>query len=225
MKSKMVLLASSLLVAQIATAQMMGNGNKQHGSTQPGTGGMTGGTGGMTGGPGGNMNGAGAMGGAMGNALTVGSDGVAYTLRATTAADTTISLEVVAIRPSGTVAWATKVDGGMTRVALSGGLLLVASGGDDDMGMTGGTGTTPVAETSQLVALSTASGTIQWNLALDGFAIALEPFTNGTYVSVARANTTATGMMNGGSPGTHGMSRSVVAVDNTGKVIWKLDLN
>lgn len=231
MKVKVILLASSLLVAQIATAQMMGTGNRLHPST-PSTGsgsnsgGMTGGPGGMTGGA---MNGFGAMGGAMGSILTVGTDGVAYTLRSKAGTSQTPSLEVVAIRPSGTIAWATSVDAGMTHVALSGALLLVANG-NGGMGLTGATtggGTTGSSTASQqLVALSTASGSVQWTLPLDGVAMDLEPFSGGTYVFLAKGNATSIGGgMNGGTTGTAAMNRSVLAIDNNGHVIWTLGLD
>jgi hypothetical protein len=159
----MIAFASSLLVAQIATAQMMGGGS--HNGSTPSTGSNgTNGNGGMngTGGTNGNggMNGIGGMDdgfGAMGRALTVGTDGVVYTQRVTTVAGQTSSSEVVAIRPSGTVAWSAKLDGGMSRLQLSGNLVLVASGsGNSDMGMIGGTQASD--DKSQLVALSAASG-------------------------------------------------------------------
>lgn len=73
-----------------------------------------------------------------GDTFTVGTDEVVYTQRVTAVAGQTSSLEVVAIRPSGTVAWTAKLDGGVSRLGLSGNLVLVASG-NGDMGMNGGT--------------------------------------------------------------------------------------
>lgn len=220
-RTVMLFLASGILVAQVATAQMMGGGGSgHHGSSPVPPAGSGNNSGGMNGG---GMGGPGMMdgNGMMGRALVVGSDDVVYTLRTTTAAGTTSpSLDVVAIRPAGTIAWATKIDGGTTRLELSGNLLLVASG-DDDMGMNGGSGT---SERSRLVALSTASGAIQWKLDVDGFPIAMEPFSGGTYVVLAQFDATNDGM-HGGRTGTSAMKRSVMAVDNSGKVLWSLDVN
>jgi outer membrane protein assembly factor BamB len=219
----MIAFASSLLVAQIATAQMMGGGSggNRHGSS-PSTG-----SGGMNGS--GSMNGFGMNGGmedgfgAMGQALTVGTDGVVYTQRVTTVASQTPSLEVTAIRPTGTVAWTAKLDGGMGRLELSGNLVLVASG-DGDMEMNGGT--QAADDESQLIALSAASGSVQWKLDIDGFVTALEPFSGGTYVLIAKHDATNAGTgMHDGANGTASMKRTVAAIDNTGKVLWSLDLN
>jgi hypothetical protein len=227
-----VFCAAMLLVAQLTTAQMMGGGHgTTGGSGGSGTsgGGMIGGGtngGGMTGGGMGNgMTGAefGLMGGAMGQALTVGTDGVVYTQRVTTVAGQASSFEVVAIRPSGTVAWSAKRDGGMSRLQLSGNLVLVASG-NGDSGLNGGT--QAAADKSQLVALSAASGSVQWKLDVDGFVTALEPFSGGTYVLLAKHDATNAGTgMYGASNGATSMKRTVAAIDNTGKVLWSLDLN
>jgi hypothetical protein len=224
--------ASSLLVAQIATAQMMGGGSGNHHGSSPATGSGSTGSGGMNGS--GSMNGSGMNGsgmnggmedgfGAMGQALTVGTDGVVYTQRVTTVANQTPSLEIAAIRPTGTVAWTAKLDGGMGRLELSGNLVLVASG-NVDMGMN--EGTQAADDESQLIALSAASGSVQWKLDLDGFVTALEPFSGGTYVLIAKHDATNAGTgMHNGSNGTASMNRTVAAVDNTGKVLWSLDLN
>lgn len=215
----MIAFASSLLVAQIATAQMMGGGSSgNHGSSPSnGSSGMNG-SGGMNSSSG--MNGGMGDGfGAMGQALTVGTDGVVYTQRVTTVAGQTSSLEVVAIRSTGTVAWTAKLDGGMSRLKLSGNLVLVA-GGNGDMGMNGGNDA--AGDKSQLVALSAASGSVQWKLDLDSFVAAVEPFAGGTYVLLAKNDTTNAGH---GTSGTTSMKRTVAAVDNSGKVLWSYDLN
>lgn len=218
----MIAFASSMLVAQIASAQMMGGGSGNHHGSSPSTG-----SGGMNGS--GSMTGGGMNGGmedrfgAMGQALTVGTDGVVYTQRVTTVASQTPSLEVAAIRPAGTVAWTAKLDGGMGRLELSGNLVLVASGGGD-MGMN--EGTQSVDDESQLIALSAASGSVQWKLDLDGFVTALEPFSGGTYVLIAKHDATNAGTgMHDGSNGTASMNRTVAAIDNNGKVLWSLGLN
>lgn len=215
----MIAFASSLLVAQIATAQMMGGGNHNGSTPSAGPGGMNGN---------GGMNGTGGMDagyGAMGRVLTAGTDGVVYTQRVTAVAGQATALEIIAIRPTGTVAWTANLDGGMSRLQLSGDLVLAASGnGDSNMGMNGGVQATD--DKSQLVALSTASGSAQWKLDLDGFVTALEPFSGGTYVLLAKhdATTAGTGMY-GASNGTTPMKRTVAAIDNSGKVLWIVDLN
>lgn len=217
----MIAIASSLLVAQIAAAQMMGGNGNHHGSSPPN--GSNNPTGGMNGGMnGGSMNG--DMGGGMGRSLTVGSDGVVYTLRtSTTTTSQFSSVEVVATRPSGTTAWTAKLDGVMNRLQLSGNLLLVASG-DVNMGMNGGNGT--ALDSSRLVALSAASGSVQWQVNLEGFVAAIEPFSGGVYALIVRQNGTNGGNgMHNGSNGTTFMKRSVAAVDNAGRVLWTLDLN
>jgi PQQ-like domain len=227
-----VFCAATLLVAQLATAQMMGGGHgTTGGSGGSGTsgGGMMGGGstgGGMTGGGMGNGmtgTGFGLMGGAMGQALTVGSDGVVYTLRTTTATGSSVpAVQVVAIRPSGTVAWSASVDGGMTRVKLSGNVLLIADGGED-MGMNNGTATDDNGK-SRLVGLSAASGSVQWTVDLDGFVSSLEPFSGGTYVIIVKGDF-ANGGMTGTTGGQNGMTRTLLAVGPDGKILWSLPLS
>lgn len=208
-----VFFAATLLVAQLATAQMMGSGG--HGTSGSNGGGMTGS--GMTG------TGFGLMGGAMGQALTVGSDGVVYTLRTTGATGSSVpAVQVIAIRPSGTVAWSASVDGGMTRVKLSGNVLLIANGGED-MGMNNRTATAN-DDKSQLVALSTASGSVQWTLDVDGFVSSLEPLSGGTYVIVVKGDF-ANGGMAGNVGSTNGMTRTLSAVGPDGKILWSLPLS
>ena len=223
----MIAFASSVLLAQIATAQMMGGGSGGHHGSSPANGsGSMNGSGMMNGG---GMNGSGMNGGmdggfgAMGQAVTVGTDGVVYTQRVTTVANQAPSLEIAAILPAGTVAWTAKLDRRMSSLELSGNLVLVASGGGD-MGMNGGA--QPTDDTSQLIALSAASGSVQWKLDIDGFVAALEPFSGGTYVLIAKHDATNAGPgMHGGSNGTVPMNRTVAAIDNTGKVLWSLDLD
>lgn len=113
----------------------------------------------------------------------------------------------------------------MSRLELSGNLVLVASGsGDSDMGMNGGTQASD--DKSQILALSAASGSVQWKLDLDGFVTALEPFSGGTYVLLAKYDATNGGTgMYGRSNGTTPMKRTVAAIDNSGKVRWSVNLN
>ena len=112
----------------------------------------------------------------------------------------------------------------MTRLELSGNLVLVASG-TGDMGMDGWNDTEG-DDASRLIALSVTSGSVQWQLDLDGFTGAIEPFSGGVYALVVQhdGNNTGNGMHNG-STGTTSMKRSVTAIDNAGKVLWRIDLN
>lgn len=211
-----IALASSLLVAQIAAAQMMGGRN--HPGTSPSNGGN----------PSSGMNGGsmiGDMGGGSGQSLTVGTDGVVYALRASAATTTqNPAVEVVAIRPTGVEAWSTKIEGRMARLELSGNLVLVASG-TGDMGMDGWN-ENEVDDASRLIALSVTSGSVQWQLDLDGFVGAIEPFSGGVYALVVQHDGRNAGNgMHNGSTGTTSMKRSVTAVDHAGKVLWSIDLN
>lgn len=219
-----IALAATLLVAQFAAAQMMGGSGNHHGGSSGGNnGGMNGGMSGNNGG----MNGGdmmGSMGAGMGQSLIVGSDGVLYTLR-TSAASTSLvpAVDVVAIRPAGTQGWSTKVDGRMTRLELTGTLVLLATG-SGDMGMDGSFDADDDA--SRLVALSVASGSVQWTVALDGHVASLEPFSGGVYALLVRHDGTNSGNgMHNGSNGTTLMKRSVAVIDNAGKVLWTIDLN
>ena len=225
-------LAAMLLVAQFATAQMMGGGGSHHGGSSGGNnGGMNGG---MNGGNNGGMNGGdmmGSMGAGMGQSLVVGTDGVLYTLRTSVGSTTQApAVDVVAIRPAGTQAWSTKVEGRMTRLELSGTLVLVATG-SGDMGMDGEFDGDDGEfdeddDASRLVALSTASGSVQWSLNLNGHVASLEPFSGGVYALLMRHDGTNSGNgMHNGSNGTTLMKRSIAAIDNAGKVLWTIDLN
>ena len=221
-------LAAMLLVAQFATAQMMGGGSHHGGSSGGNNGGNNGGmNGGMNGGNNGGMNGGdmmGSMGAGMGQSLIVGTDGVLYTLRTSAASTVQVpAVDVVAIRPAGTQAWSTKVEGRMTRLELTGTFVLVATG-SGDMGMDGEFDGDDDA--SRLVALSTASGSVQWSLNLNGHVASLEPFSGGVYALLMRHDGTNSGNgMHNGANGTTLMKRSIAAIDNAGKVLWTIDLN
>ena len=221
-----IALAATLLVAQFATAQMMGGSGNHHGGSSGGNNG--GNNGGMNGGMnGGGMNVGdmtGSMGAGMGQSLSVGSDGVLYTLRTSTASTSQVpAVDVVAIRPAGTQAWSTKVEGRMTRLELTGTLVLLATG-SGDMGMDGSFEGDDDA--SRLVALSVASGSVQWTAALDGHVASIEPFSGGVYALLMRHDGTNSGNgMHNGSNGTTLMKRSIAAIDNAGKVLWTIDLN
>lgn len=195
------------LLSTAAIAQMMGGGGNH-----PGYGGVTG-----------NMTGMAGMVG-MGNHrdLIVGSDGTVYTIRISNLGTTQApTFEVVATRPSGATGWTASVDAGMTFIELSGTNLLVTT---SPHGFNSGSAQIPVATSSKIVALSAASGSVQWTLPLDGFAFDIEPFAGGTYVIVvkpAESSTNAGGFRGMMSYGT----RTLVAVGNDGKVLWSVPLN
>jgi len=211
-KSGFAVLAMSLL-AQVATAQMMGGGGNHQGSPSN-----------PAGDPSNMMGSIGAMNtmSAMRSSLVVGTDGVVYTMRTSATATQTRSTEIVAIRPSGTVAWTTKIDGGMSQVVLSGNLLFVTS--YSDMGRAGRNGA--IDQTPRLIALSPTSGSMQWQLELDGFAAVVDPYAGGVYVTTMKRDglNSGDGMYNG-SMGTGSMKRSVAAVDYAGRILWKLNLD
>ena len=204
-----------LLVAGVANAQMMGGGNHHGSGGTPSygqNGGMNGGMGDMAG---------------MGNhrGLIVGSDGTVYTARISNPTTTqAATFEVVAVRPSGAIGWTASVNAGMTFIELSGANLLVTT---SPHGFDMGYGQTPITTSSTLVALSTASGSVQWTLPLDGFAFDIEPFAGGTYVTVVKtsqSNNNYGGMHGGTGSGSYG-TRTLVAVGNDGKVLWSVPLN
>ena len=204
-----------LLVASVASAQMMGGGNHNGSGGTPSNGqngGMNGGMGDVAG---------------MGNhrGLIVGADGTVFTVRISNPTTTqAATFEVVAVRPSGAIGWTASVNAGMTFIELSGNNLLVTT---SPHGFDMGYGQTPTATSSSLVALSTASGSVQWTLQLDGFAFDIEPFAGGTYVTVAKpAQSSNSGGMHGGTGTTTSYgARTLVAVGNDGKVLWSVPLN
>jgi len=205
-----------LLVASAANAQMMGGSGNHHGSGgTPPSNGMNGGMGDM----------AGMVG--MGNhrGLIVGADGTVYTIRISNPTTTqAATFEVVAVRPSGAIGWAASVNAGMTFIELSGNNLLVTT---SPHGFDMGYGQIPTTTSSTLVALSTASGSVQWTLQLDGFAFDIEPFAGGTYVTVVKptqSNNNYGGMHGGTGTVSYG-TRTLVAVGNDGKVLWSVPLN
>ncbi len=213
-KTGLAVLAISL-VAQVATAQMMGGGsggNHQGSPSNP------------AGDPSSMMGAIGAMDtmSAMRSSLAVGTDGVVYTMRTSATATQTRTAEIVAIRPSGTVAWTTKLDGGMSQLVLSGNLLFVTS--YSDMGRAGRNGA--IDQTPRLIALSPTSGAMQWQLELDGFAAVVDPYAGGVYVTTMKRDglNTGDGMYNG-SMGNGSMKRSITAIDTAGRILWKLNLD
>lgn len=206
-----------LLVAGVANAQMMGGGS-HNGSGGNGNNGQNGG---MNGGMG-DMAGMAGMGNHRG--LIVGADGTVYTVHISNPTTTqAATFEVVAVRPSGVIGWTASVNSGMTFIELSGNNLLVTT---SPHGFDMGYGRTPTSASSTLVALSTASGSVRWTLPLDGFAFDIEPFADGTYVTVVKpAQSSNSGGMHGGTGSVSYGTRTLAAVGNDGKVLWSIDLN
>jgi len=144
--------------------------------------------------------GPGGPGGGFGGPAIISSDGTVYVTKASA---TTGSVDVVAIRSTGAVAWtATIADRG--RLLLSDGNLLSAS----DTKNADGTFTTTIT------ALSTASGTVAWTKDFAGHAEPIGAFSGGTYLSVVVPAATSGGTA----------TRSLVALSNSGAVLWTTGL-
>jgi len=131
-----------------------------------------------------------------GGPAIIGSDGTVFVTKASATAG---SVDVVAIRSTGAVAWtATIADRG--RLLLSDGNLLSTSA----------TKNSDNTITSTITAISTATGNVAWTKELAGHAEPIGAFSGGTYVSVVVPATTS-----GGTP-----ARSLVALSNSGAVLW-----
>lgn len=143
--------------------------------------------------------------GAFGGPAFVGSDGTLYLTKGTTDSAGTTTVQLAAVRPTGTIAWtATLPTGGRGHLVLSGSNLITVS----ETTATDGT------VTSTLTAISTASGATVWTRTIAGRAGELIPFSGGTYAIVVTpaATTGATA------------TRSLVAIGNDGSVLWTLAL-
>lgn len=145
--------------------------------------------------------GPGGPGGAQfGGPAIIGSDGTVYVTKASATAG---SIDIVAIRSTGTTAWtATVADRG--RLELSGSNLLVSSE----------TRNSDNTITSTITAISTASGTTAWTKTFSGHAEVVGKFSGGTYVSVVVPPATQGGTA----------TRSLVALSDSGAVLWTVAL-
>ncbi len=167
--------------------------------------------------------------------LLVAPDGTVVTVRSTApvAPATSPTQDVVAITPNGSVAWTWRSDKTLQFTELEGNMVLVATG----YGMQYSNGTTSAS--SELVALSLSSGAVQWRLTLDGFAMDIEPAQTQIYAVVAKPSTTGstgtgsnTGGMGSGSMGSGGMGsggmmggdQKLVAISNSGVILWSVAL-
>jgi outer membrane protein assembly factor BamB len=149
----------------------------------------------------------------MEHSLVVGSDGVLYVLRNGASATSAFASEIVAIRPSGVIAWTAKLEGATHRVELAGSFVIVATGP-----AAGGMGRWPTGgvASSMVVALNAASGSVAWQSSFEGIVSEIEAFAGGTYVLIHAANVSTTRMS---------AKRSIAAIDNSGRLVWKVDLD
>ncbi len=210
-------------LAGTATAQMMGGGtgNGGHGSGGMGSGGTTGGLGSGMGSGGGMDMGLGSGMNAAGR-LIVSADGTAFVLsrRPSTSGSPTL----LAIGPNGSTAWAWDAVAPIHDLALAGDLVIVAASGVTHDGTTGSG--TP----NELVALRAATRAVAWRLPLGGAPMRLEALSDRILALVAKASVSTGGSgtgghMGSGDAGDHGMSRSLVAVDLLGRLLWTVDLD
>lgn len=214
-----IALAATLLVAQIATAQMGGGMHRPGSPSNPGPG--------YGSGP---MIGGGFMGAP--NELIVAPNGTVFTIRHSASATATApAIDIVAVLPSGTIAWSTTLAGGTRNLTLAGDLLVMTSGANIGDGIPNNY----AAATTQLTALSVVTGAQQWELDLDGRVQAIEPFTGGIYVLLVEHDVTAPatgvpfGPRGGLNPGPgygYGLgTRTLAAISDAGAVLWTLELN
>lgn len=215
-------------LAGTATAQMMGGGmgNGGHGGGGMGSGGSTGGSGGV--GMGSGMGSGGGMDMGLGSGmnasgrLIVSAGGTAFVLsrRPSTSGSPTL----LAIGPNGSTAWAWDAAAPIHDLALAGDLVIVAGSAMTHDGTTGSG--TP----NELVALRAATGAVAWRLSLGGAPMRLEALSDRILALVAKASVSTSGSgtgghMGSGDAGDHGMSRSLVAVDLLGRLLWTVDLD
>lgn len=154
--------------------------------------------GGPAGGPGHDFFGSGGPGGG----AIVGSDGTIYITRAN--ATSTIAVDLLAVRSTGTVAWTTTLPTGAGHVELSGTNLIAGSRAKATDGTL----------TSTLTAISTTSGAVAWTSSFAGDARVAGSFSGGTYVIVVTPRATS-----GGAP-----TRSLQAIGSDGKVLWSISI-
>lgn len=203
-KKSAVMLLAVFAIAATAAAQMTGGPGMGGGMTGGGMGSHFGTRGsGMPQMNLGNMQG-------MQMTLPVAGDGTAFVARKSAA-----GYEIAAIRPSGAVGWTWPVSNlNVASMEIAGTNLVVAYHAVP-------TGTTPTLA-GKVVALSIASGSQQWVLDLDGFAMALEGHDGGIYALVVKPTFqpgTGTGM------GQMNMTRALVGIGNDGKVTFSMPLN
>ena len=171
------------------------------------------------------------MGGGPEGGMLVAADGTALVLKATATQGT---VDLVAIKRDGTTLWTASLTGGHVELALSGNLLIVASGG----AAASGPGTGTAAAAGSLAALQLANGTQVWKTAvdgvLDGITVASDQI-YGTLTKVTASTSTGTGSGGTGTgPGGHGgqggsgsatVTRSLAAFGLDGAARWTVKLS
>ena len=137
----------------------------------------------------------------------VAPDGTVLVTAMSISADYRMTAELVAISPAGTRLWSWEGGAMMHSIAVGGTRVIVArNGGGIAMPMFGDS-----PGPQEIVALSLATGTVQWRRELSGFASGIEVSGNRVYV--------VTGAVAAMMPGRGGAS--LVALDaNTGAVLW-----
>ncbi len=113
--------------------------------------------------------------------------------------------EVVAIRSTGTTAFTATLPSGSRHVDLSGSNLLAVT----DTTASGAT-----SPTSEITAISTATGATAWTLNIDGRVTGIEPFSGGTYVTIVKPAATTGGAA----------TRTLEAVSASGSVLWSVSI-
>ena len=138
----------------------------------------------------------------VGGEAIVATDGIVFITRAS--ATTSGATEVVAVRPTGTIAWTSTLTSGRGRLVLSDGNLISESSTKASDGTVSTT----------LTAISTVSGAASWTRTIAGRVGDLRPFSGGTYAVVVTPAATA-----GGTP-----ARSLLAIGNDGSVLWTVSI-
>jgi len=177
------------------------------------------------------------MDGGMGDmSLVVAPDGTLITTSVAIDATTnTYKSSVVAVGPNGAIVWRWAAPNGVHRLELAGNIVLVS---------TGPMGYDTTTFNPELTALSLSNGSIAWKLSLPGIAMAIEPSATMIYALTIQpqpaqgSGSTGTGGMGGMGGGQHGPptgggtgtgmmngARTLVAISNSGVILWKLDLN
>jgi len=142
----------------------------------------------------------GGPGGGFGGPAIIGSDGTVYVTKASTTAD---SVDVVAISSTGTTIWTkTLADHGGLRLSNNN-LISVST-----------TKATDGTVSSAISALSITTGAVAWTHTVSGHADVIGSFAGGTYFSVVVPPATQGGTA----------TRSLVAISNSGTVLWTVSL-
>jgi outer membrane protein assembly factor BamB len=151
--------------------------------------------------------------------IAVTPEGNAVTVKSVTAQNAAPKQSLVAYTPSGGIAWTWSSESYIGLVTIADHFVLVTTGS----GMTMGN----MNFTTKLVALSTTTGEVAWQLQLDGIPMDLEPSATQIY---ALAITPGFGIYNGGMGPGNGMpsmqmKSTLSAISLSGTVLWTKSLN